>query len=42
MHTCIYIYIYIFFFFLPGGTYLLDINIPDTYPFNPPKVSFTL
>lgn len=23
-----------------GGTYLLDINIPETYPFNPPKVKF--
>ena len=24
---------------LTGGTYLLDIVIPETYPFNPPKVS---
>jgi ubiquitin-conjugating enzyme (huntingtin interacting protein 2) len=23
-----------------GGTYLLDIVIPETYPFNPPKVKF--
>jgi ubiquitin-conjugating enzyme (huntingtin interacting protein 2) len=23
-----------------GGTYTLDINIPDTYPFAPPKVKF--
>jgi len=23
-----------------GGTYYLDINIPDSYPFNPPKVKF--
>lgn len=22
-----------------GGQYYLDINIPETYPFNPPKVS---
>ena len=21
-----------------GGTFILDIKIPDTYPFNPPKV----
>ena len=21
-----------------GGTYLLDITIPESYPFNPPKV----
>ena len=21
-----------------GGTYILDIRIPETYPFNPPKV----
>ena len=27
-----------FVFFLTGGTYYLDINIPDSYPFNPPKV----
>ena len=25
-------------FVFAGGTYLLDINIPDSYPFNPPKV----
>ncbi len=24
-----------------GGTYKLEIKIPDTYPFNPPKVRFT-
>ncbi len=24
-----------------GGTFLLEIKIPDTYPFNPPKVKFT-
>ena len=24
--------------FLTGGTFYLDINIPDSYPFNPPKV----
>lgn len=23
-----------------GGTFVLEINIPDTYPFNPPKVKF--
>ena len=23
-----------------GGTYVLEIKIPDTYPFNPPKVRF--
>lgn len=23
-----------------GGTYILEIKIPDTYPFNPPKVRF--
>ncbi|KAK3100309.1 hypothetical protein FSP39_017984 [Pinctada imbricata] len=23
-----------------GGTYILDIRIPETYPFNPPKVKF--
>lgn len=23
-----------------GGTYVLDIKIPETYPFNPPKVRF--
>lgn len=23
-----------------GGTYILDIKIPETYPFNPPKVKF--
>eukprot|EP00731_Ephydatia_muelleri_P004269 Em0002g445a len=23
-----------------GGTYHLDIQIPDSYPFNPPKVKF--
>ena len=23
-----------------GGTFYLDINIPDSYPFNPPKVKF--
>jgi ubiquitin-conjugating enzyme (huntingtin interacting protein 2) len=23
-----------------GGTYLLEIKIPETYPFNPPKVKF--
>ena len=22
-----------------GGTFVLDINIPESYPFNPPKVS---
>ena len=22
-----------------GGKYILDITIPETYPFNPPKVS---
>ena len=22
-----------------GGMYILDIKIPETYPFNPPKVS---
>ena len=27
------------YFHSAGGTYLLDINIPETYPFNPPKVS---
>ena len=29
---------YCYFFPLSGGTYVLDINIPDSYPFNPPKV----
>lgn len=24
--------------FLPGGRYQLEIKIPETYPFNPPKV----
>ena len=24
---------------LQGGKYKLEIKIPDTYPFNPPKVS---
>ncbi|XP_020607963.1 ubiquitin-conjugating enzyme E2 K-like, partial [Orbicella faveolata] len=24
----------------PGGSYKLDIVIPETYPFNPPKVNF--
>lgn len=24
-----------------GGKFILDINIPDSYPFNPPKVKFT-
>ncbi len=24
-----------------GGTFILDIKIPDTYPFNPPKVRYT-
>ena len=23
----------------PGGSYKLDIVIPETYPFNPPKVN---
>ena len=23
-----------------GGTYRLEIKIPDTYPFNPPRVRF--
>jgi ubiquitin-conjugating enzyme (huntingtin interacting protein 2) len=23
-----------------GGTFVLDINIPESYPFNPPKVKF--
>lgn len=23
-----------------GGTFILDIRIPETYPFNPPKVSY--
>ena len=23
-----------------GGTYKLEIKIPDTYPFNPPRVRF--
>ena len=23
-----------------GGTYVLEIKIPETYPFNPPKVRF--
>ena len=26
-------------FHFPGGRYLVDIVIPETYPFNPPKVS---
>ena len=25
----------------PGGSYKLDIVIPETYPFNPPKVNVT-
>lgn len=24
-----------------GGNYVLDIKIPETYPFNPPKVNIT-
>lgn len=23
-----------------GGTFLLEIKVPETYPFNPPKVSW--
>ena len=30
-----------YFFKYEGGTFLLEIKIPDTYPFNPPKVKFT-
>ena len=25
-----------------GGKYILDITIPETYPFNPPKVSLSV
>jgi hypothetical protein len=28
-----------FLIIFTGGTYLLDISIPESYPFNPPKVS---
>lgn len=28
--------------FLPGGRYQLEIKIPETYPFNPPKVEMNL
>lgn len=28
--------------FLPGGRYQLEIKIPETYPFNPPKVEMDL
>lgn len=31
-----------FIFYFPDGTYTLDINIPETYPFNPPKVSLPM
>lgn len=24
-----------------GGTFVLEIKVPETYPFNPPKVSST-
>ena len=30
--------LFISFFIVTGGTFYLDINIPDSYPFNPPKV----
>ena len=26
--------------FFAGGVYILAIKIPETYPFNPPKVNF--
>lgn len=25
-----------------GGTFLLEIKVPETYPFNPPKVRFQI
>lgn len=31
-----------FILFLSGGRYQLEIKIPETYPFNPPKVEMDL